>query len=117
MAKEFVVELHIFDEHCEGPNTACIAVGQRLAERIAEMKVAVARHNLAYAATFDCHPEYGTVDNQGMFEEDKSFSVDAVTLEVSKDQFVWSGYLKGSGTSFRTEPISIRELEELLPKR
>ena len=122
MSKKFIVQVHANTEYAHefAPEFALIEIDSALAFRIQRLQRSVKTMECYCAEDFNSQPEWKMVEEfpeDGPPAEDELHpwegTAEIVTLRVTDKEFQWTGSVKHSSINFETEPIDIKELEEL----
>lgn len=110
MSEKFTLRVFKDHEYCElCPEFAVVEISDGLLQRIRRLRDEVERldgykiSQFEYSVTFHAWDE----DEEGNEQPGEEVLSDCHILHVAKDEFWWTGQLKGSGWGFATEEISI----------
>lgn len=96
------------NEYAELPDHAIVEIDKELVRRIRELHRALMSVKADYIKEFDYRLEYMNED-----DSEADFRVDVAMLNVSKDDFHWSGGIKHTNDNFETDSIPLKVLDIL----
>lgn len=110
--KAFKVETIINDEYFEdGPTHAVIKISPELKARINILADIVRKNQIYKIEEFNSLPEYKIQKSNGRLYQYKE-RIDCLTLDITENDFRWTGYLNHSNVMIETEPISLNNLND-----
>ena len=123
-----ILEVHIGSEFDHGPEVAVVEITEKQSARIRQLALAAKALGAYKIAEFDCSPDFflrdyeaeeedGPIAYRGPADEDeeKACRVECVTLNVTPDEYFWSGLVKHASIRWETEPVSLSDLDKGQP--
>jgi hypothetical protein len=116
-----ILEIHVGSEFDRGPEVAVVEITEKLTARIRQLALAAKALGVYKIAEFDCSPDFylrdDEVEEDGPIayrepadeDEEKACRTECVTLNVTPEDYFWSGLVKHTSIRWETEPVSLSE--------
>lgn len=118
-----ILEVYIESEFDHGPEVAVVEITEKLTARIRQLAIAAKALGAYKIAEFDCSPDfflrdYEAEEEDGPIayrepadeEEEKALRVECVTLNVTPEDYFWSGLVKHTSIRWETEAVPLSDL-------
>lgn len=119
-----ILEVHIGSEFDHGPEIAVVEITPALDARIRQLATAAKALGVYKITEFDCSPDfflrdYDAEEDDGPIafrepedeEEGYTCRVECVTLNVTSNDYFWSGYVKHTSIRWETDSIPLETVE------
>jgi hypothetical protein len=123
-----ILEIHVGSEFDRGPEVAVVEITEKLNARIRQLALAAKALGVYKIAEFDCSPDFYPRDDEVEEEdgptayrepadddEEKACRTECVTLNVTPEDYFWSGLVKHTSIRWETEPVSLPDLDQAKP--
>lgn len=123
-----ILEVYIDSEFDHGPEVAVVEITEKLTARIRQLAMAAKALGAYKIAEFDCSPDffhrdYEAEEEDGPIayrepadeEEEKALRVECVTLNVTPEDYFWSGLVKHTSIRWETEPVPLSDQDKGKP--
>lgn len=123
-----ILEVYIESEFDHGPEVAVVEITEKLTARIRQLAMAAKALGAYKIAEFDCSPDfflrdYEAEEEDGPIayrepadeEEEKALRVECVTLNVTPEDYFWSGLVKHTSIRWETEAVPLSDLDKGKP--
>jgi len=116
-----ILEVHIGSEFDQGPEIAVVEITPALDARIRQLATAAKALGVYKITEFDSSPDfflrdydaeedYGPIAFREPVDEDEGYAcrVECVTLNVTSNDYFWSGYVKHTSIRWETDSIPLK---------
>lgn len=123
-----ILEVYIESEFDHGPEVAVVEITEKLTARIRQLAMAAKALGAYKIAEFEGSPDfflrdYEVEEEDGPVayreptdeEEEKALRVECVTLNVTPEDYFWSGLVKHTSIRWETEPVPLSDLDKGTP--
>jgi len=119
-----ILEVHIGSEFDHGPEVAVVEITSTLDARIRQLAAAAKVLGVYKVSEFNCFPDfflrdYDAEEEDGPIayrtpeyeDEENACRVECVTLNVTADDYYWSGYVKHTNVRWETDTVPLGLVE------